>query len=72
MTRVKVELGDPTAIGARFTAWTGLGPPTLKDRMEVSILDWDAATTSGTCEVTKIGPVLAAKPGSPWPHRFGQ
>jgi hypothetical protein len=63
MTRVEVEPGDPTAIGARFTAWTGLGPLALKDQMQVSILDWDAATTSGTCEVIKIGPVLRGKAG---------
>lgn len=63
MTRVKVEPGDPSAIGARFTAWTGLGPLALKDQMEVSILDWDAATNSGTCEVTKIGPVLRGRAG---------
>jgi carbon monoxide dehydrogenase subunit G len=63
MTRVSVEPGDPTAIGARFTAWTGIGPLALKDQMQVSILNWDAATHSGTCEVTKIGPVLRGRAG---------
>jgi hypothetical protein len=63
MTRVEVEPGDPAAIGARFTAWTGLGPLALKDQMEVSVLDWDANTASGTCEVTKLGPVLRGKAG---------
>jgi len=63
MTRVEVEPGDPTAIGARFTAWTGLGPLALKDRMEVSVLNWDATAESGSCEVTKLGPVLRGKAG---------
>jgi hypothetical protein len=63
MTRVNLEPGDPAAIGARFTAWTGIGPLALKDQMEVSVLTWDDATSSGTCEVTKIGPVLRGRAG---------
>jgi hypothetical protein len=63
MTRVEEEPGDPTAVGARFTAWTGVGPLALKDRMEVSVLNWDATTESGTCEVSKLGPVLRGRAG---------
>ncbi len=57
-TRVEVPDEDPTAVGARFTAWSGYGPLTLEDRMEVVRCDWDEATASGSCEVRKLGPVL--------------
>ncbi len=62
-TRVEVEPGDPTAPGARFTAWTGFGPLSLEDRMEVVVCDWDDASMSGSCEVTKLGPVLKGTAG---------
>lgn len=63
MTRVDVESDDPTAVGARFTATTGVGPLALPDRMEVGHCDWDDATSSGTCEVSKLGPVLRGRAG---------
>ncbi|MBT6444851.1 MAG: SRPBCC family protein, partial [Acidimicrobiaceae bacterium] len=31
-TRVEVAPGDPLAVGAEFTAWTGYGPLKLEDR----------------------------------------
>ncbi|MFW2335051.1 SRPBCC family protein [Ilumatobacter sp.] len=63
MTRVEVEAGDPTAVGARFTATTGLGPLALPDRMEVLQCDWDDEEAIGTCEVAKHGPVLDGRAG---------
>ena len=63
MTRVEVEPGDPTAPGARFTAWTGPWKLALEDRMEVVRCDWDAARSSGDCEVNKLGPVLSGRAG---------
>lgn len=62
-TRVNVEAGDPLAVGARFTAWTGFGPLSLEDRMELVRLDWDDASTSGSCEVAKLGPILEGRAG---------
>jgi uncharacterized protein YndB with AHSA1/START domain len=58
MTRVAIGAGDPHAVGATFTAWTGPGPLALEDRMRVTTLDWDPGTSSGRCEVDKLGPVL--------------
>jgi len=63
MTRVDVEPGDPATVGATFTAWTGLGPLALQDRMRVTRLDWDPADATGACEVEKIGPVLTGRAG---------
>jgi hypothetical protein len=63
MTRVDVEPGDPTAVGSRFTATTGLGPLALPDRMEVVHCDWDDDSSTGTCEVAKLGPVLRGRAG---------
>ena len=62
-TRVKVEEGDPLAIGARFTAWTGVGPLSLEDRMELVALDWNDESSSGSCEVAKLGPILKGRAG---------
>ena len=61
MTRVDVESVEPTAVGARFTATTGLGPLALPDRMEVVRCDWDDAASAGDCEVSKLGPVLRGR-----------
>lgn len=61
MTRVDVAPGDPTAVGATFTAWTGLRPLALEDRMRVTVLDWDAGEGRGECEVEKLGPILRGR-----------
>lgn len=63
MTRVDVAAGEPTAIGAQFTAWTGLGRLALEDRMEVARCEWSDDTESGECEVTKVGPMLHGRAG---------
>lgn len=63
MTRMEVEPGDPTAVGARFTAFTGVGRLALEDRMEIVTCDWDDATSSGECTVDKLGPVLSGHAG---------
>jgi len=52
-------------VGDEFTAWTGPAPASklgqrvsLEDRMRVDELDFDDAAKSGSCKVTKLGPVL--------------
>ena len=62
-TRVEVDAGDPTAVGATFTAWTGFGRLALEDRMRVTDCAWVDATGTGTCEVEKLGPVLRGHAG---------
>lgn len=60
-TRVEGPDGPPTAVGTEFTATTGIGPLALVDRMRVVRCEWDDATSSGDCEVAKIGPVLSGR-----------
>lgn len=60
-TRVEVGTGDSTAVGAEFTANTGFGPLSLKDKMAVVECEWDDAAGSGRCEVEKLGPVLSGR-----------
>ncbi|MEM9200952.1 MAG: SRPBCC family protein [Actinomycetota bacterium] len=63
-TRVEIHTdGDPTAIGAEFTATTGYGPLALVDRMSVTRCDWDDDAASGDCEVEKLGPILHGRAG---------
>jgi uncharacterized protein YndB with AHSA1/START domain len=62
-TRMEVSPGDPRRVGATFVAYTGYGPVVLEDRMEVTQIDWDAETSTGVCEVTKLGPVLTGTAG---------
>ena len=62
-TRVEVEPGDPTAPGAGFTAWTGVGRLALEDRMRVVECTWDDDARRGECEVEKLGPVLVGSAG---------
>jgi uncharacterized protein YndB with AHSA1/START domain len=57
--------GDESGIGAEFTAWSGPAPTTsigrklsLEDRMRVDELDYTEAASSGSCRVSKLGPVL--------------
>lgn len=63
MTRVQVGDGSMTAVGHEFTAWTGPGKLSLEDRMRVRKCDWDANTSTGHCDVDKLGPVLTGKAG---------
>lgn len=63
LTRVKVGEGDMTAVGHEFTAWTGMGPLSLEDRMRVTKCDWDPVADGGDCEVEKLGPVLRGRAG---------
>lgn len=58
MTRVEVGPGDPHAVGATFTAWTGPGRLALEDRMRIASLTWDETVQRGKCSVDKLGPVL--------------
>lgn len=60
-TRVDVAPGDPTAVGAEFTAYSGFGPLALKDHMAVTQCDWDDAEGAGRCAVDKLGPVLRGR-----------
>ncbi len=61
MTHTDIESDDPTAVGARFTAVTGIGRLALVDRMEVVECSWDEASSSGRCVVEKLGPVLSGQ-----------
>ncbi|MFK8025490.1 MAG: SRPBCC family protein [Ilumatobacter sp.] len=63
MTRVKVGEGPMNAAGHEFTAWTGIGPLSLEDRMRVTLCDWDDESAAGDCEVEKLGPVLRGRAG---------
>ncbi|MDH4277065.1 MAG: SRPBCC family protein [Acidimicrobiia bacterium] len=63
LTRVDVEPGDPSAVGSEFTAWTGVGPASLEDRMRVKQCDWDDGASTGYCEVDKLGPILQGVAG---------
>lgn len=63
VTRVEVDGDDPTAVGATFVAWTGFGPLSLEDRMRVSECTWTPDSTSGYCEVEKLGPILRGRAG---------
>ncbi len=63
LTRVDIGTGDPSAVGAEFTAWTGLGPASLEDRMRVRQCDFDETTATGRCKVEKLGPVLRGTAG---------
>lgn len=62
-TRVTVPDSDPTAVGAEFTAFTGYRPLVLEDRMRVTRCDWDDDTSTGRCEVEKLGPQLSGRAG---------
>lgn len=63
MTHTDVESDDATSVGARFTAYTGLGRAALVDRMRVAECTWDDASSSGRCVVDKLGPVLTGQAG---------
>lgn len=62
-TRVEVDPGDATAVGATFVAYTGFGRLSLEDRMRIVRCDWDEASSTGTCEIEKLGPVLRGSAG---------
>lgn len=62
-TRIVPPDGEPTAVGATITAYTGYGPLTLEDRMRVTRCSWDDVSSSGSCEVEKLGPVLRGRAG---------
>lgn len=60
-TRVVVSEGDATAV--EFTAFTGYRPLVLEDRMRITRCEWDDTTSTGDCEVEKLGPVLRGHAG---------
>ena len=62
-TRVVVPVGDATAVGAEFTAYTGYRPLVLEDRMRITRCEWDDTVSRGDCEVDKLGPVLRGRAG---------
>lgn len=57
-TRMEVGPGDPTDVGADFTAFTGVGPLVLEDRMRVARCVWSVENHTGECEIEKLGPKL--------------
>lgn len=63
MTTIEGAPGDPTEVGYTFTAWTGLRPLALEDRMTVTRCDWEEHTGSGACDVAKLGPILRGTAG---------
>ena len=62
-TRMEIDEGDAQTVGGTFTGYTGYGPLTLVDHMRISVIEWDEATSMGTCEVDKLGPVLEGVAG---------
>jgi hypothetical protein len=60
---VEAEPGDPTEVGYTFTAWSGVRPVALEDRMRVTRCDWDDAASTGICDVDKLGPILGGSAG---------
>ena len=63
-TKVEIHTdGDPTAVGAEFTATTGYGPLAMPDRMRVTRCAWDEGKGTGDCEVEKLGPMLVGRAG---------
>ena len=62
-TTIEGESGDPNEVGYTFTAWTGVRPVALEDRMRLSRCDWNEAEQSGVCDVEKLGPVLGGAAG---------
>ena len=63
-TRMEIHTeGDPSGVGATFTATTGYRPLALPDRMTVTRCAWDDGTETGECEVEKQGPVLLGRAG---------
>ena len=62
-TRMEVDSEDYQVEGATFTGYTGYWKLTLVDRMKISAIDWDEATSRGSCEVEKLGPVLQGRAG---------
>ena len=63
-TTVEAEPGDPTAVGYTFTAWTGVRPIALEDRMRVTRCDWDEAAATGICDVESSARSSVDRPGS--------
>jgi hypothetical protein len=55
--------GDPTEVGYTFTAWSGVRPLVLEDRMRVTECTWDEERRVGVCAVDKLGPVLGGSAG---------
>jgi hypothetical protein len=62
-TSIEGGPGDPTEVGYTFTAWTGIRPLALEDRMRVTRCDWDDGAQVGVCDVEKLGPVLGGAAG---------
>jgi hypothetical protein len=63
MTTIEGAEGDPTEVGYTFTAWSGVRPLALEDRMRVTECTWDDGRQTGTCAVDKLGPVLGGTAG---------
>ena len=62
-TTIEGEPGDSTAVGYTFTAWTGVRPVALQDRMRVTRCDWNEVELTGACDVEKLGPLLTGTAG---------
>ncbi|MGI9612635.1 MAG: SRPBCC family protein [Acidimicrobiales bacterium] len=62
-TRMEVDSDNAQVEGATFTGYTGYKKLALVDRMRISAIEWDETTTTGSCEVEKLGPVLQGRAG---------
>ena len=60
-----VDLGPEPQdqVGSTFTAFTGVWKIGLEDRMRVTQIDWNEETSTGTCWVEKLGPILLGRAG---------
>lgn len=63
MTTIDPGAGDPTEVGYTLTAWTGIRPLAIEDRMRVTRCDWDEVEHTGVCSVDKLGPLLGGSAG---------
>lgn len=62
-TTMEVGEDGAQAVGDEFTGRSGYGPLMLVDNMRLSVINWDEAESTGTCEVEKLGPVLQGTAG---------
>lgn len=63
LTTVEIHSEPADEVGGEFTAFTGVWKLGLPDRMRVSRLAWDEASSTGECRVEKLGPVLQGEAG---------
>lgn len=63
LTRVELGPEPQDEVGATFMAFSGVWKLGLEDNMRVSVIEWDDASSTGRCEVEKLGPILGGVAG---------